>query len=276
MVFEQAWNIVKDVDFRIPKPTGKPPSYTDEDANLAFRGSKIPNWWNWDNPHGQNPAINPVTGKEWEEHVIDPDTGEKWPTADDFWDAIAWEIAFKAGKEGGKAPTELSVGDDVMWTDSNQFGPTGKRGGAFVVAPPYMDYKVGDFGEALEDFDDANFKPFGDRIIRDSKDTVFDELERASIVRAVMDAGLVSRREIETALDETSYADARGWRSRGQVQVSGPPLFPEQTYRRGPEGITEYAQDQNERFRLQQEHEAKYPEPQRRGWLTTQLGGRGL
>jgi len=259
MAFERAWNVVKDVDFRIPRPADPVPSFLDPDANLAFRGSKIPHSWNWDNPYGRNPAINPVTGKEWENPVIDPVTGEKWPNRDDFWESVAWEAAFRAAREGRKAPTEIKVGDDVQWSGD----------GDFVLPPPYMDYEVGDFGDALEDFKTANH--FISRHHGDQQ--VLDELERASLVRALNDAGIVGRKEMTDAIEEAWFADARGTRSPKQVQVSGPPLFPEQTYRIGPEGIIEYAQDQRERARLEREHEAKYPEPQRRGWLTTQLGG---
>ena len=42
MVFEQAWSIVKDVDFRIPRPSDPPAKYTEPNAVLAFHGSKIP------------------------------------------------------------------------------------------------------------------------------------------------------------------------------------------------------------------------------------------
>ncbi len=253
MVFERAWAVVKDVDFRLPRPTDSVPSFLDPDANLAFRGSKIPHSWNWDNPYGRNFAINPVTGKQWENPVIDPN-GSLWPNKNDFWESVAWEAAFRAAREGRKAPTEIKVGDDVQWSGD----------GDFVLPPPYMDYEVGDFGERMEDFTPGSFYP-GQQVL--------NELERAGLVRALNDAGIVGRKEMTDAIEEAGYADERGTLSGKQVQVSGPPLFPEQTYRRGPEGITEYAQDQNERFRLQQEHEAKYPEPQRRGWLTTQLGG---
>ena len=137
-----------------------------------------------------------------------------------------------------------------------------------IIVPPKMDYEIGDFTDSQRDFTSGHFiDPTS------GKDELLAELDRASMVRAIMDAGITDREILETALDEAWYAAGRFPRSPGQVQVSGPPLFPEQTYRIGPEGITEYAQDQRERARLKREHEAKYPEPQRRGWLTTQLGG---
>ena len=42
MAFEQAWSIVKDVDFKIPRPVDPPAKYTEPNAVLAFAGSKIP------------------------------------------------------------------------------------------------------------------------------------------------------------------------------------------------------------------------------------------
>ena len=41
-------------------------------------------------------------------------------------------------------------------------------------------------------------------------ENVRDELERASLVRALMEAGIVGEEEIESALDEASFADMRG------------------------------------------------------------------
>lgn len=230
MAFERAWMIVKDVDFRLPRPTDSVPSFLDPDANLAFHGSKIPHSWNWDNPYGQNPAINPVTGKEWENPEIDPLTGEKWPNKEDFWSSIGWEMAFRAAREGRKAPTELKVGDDVQWSGD----------GEFVLPPPYMDYEVGDFGDALEDF-----KPAGSFLTRHHGDEqVLDELERAGLVRALNDAGIVGRKEMTDAIEEVDNASRRGWYSQGHTQVSGPPP------KRSDWDDT----------------------PQKRAWLTTQLG----
>ena len=262
MVFEQAWSIVKDVDFKIPRPTDAAPTYLDQDANLAFRGSAIPHWWNWENPHGQRDDINPVTGKEWENPHVD-EFGTKWPNRDDFSASIAWEMAFRAAKEGRKIPKSIEIG-------------RGEMGGfeipikdEFILPPPYMDYEVGDFGEDMHEGKDAGLLLSRHHGL----ENVRDEIERASLVRALMDAGIVDRKEISDALDEASYASGRGVWSSDQKQVGGPPMFPQQTYRQGPHG-TEDAQDQNERYRLQEEHEKKYPEPQGRLWLTTQLGGR--
>ena len=42
MIFEKAWGVAKDVDFRMPLPLEKPPSWIDADANLAISGSLIP------------------------------------------------------------------------------------------------------------------------------------------------------------------------------------------------------------------------------------------
>ncbi len=199
MAFEQAWSIVKDVDFKIPRPGDAAPTYLDQDANLAFRGSAIPHWWNWENPHGQRDDINPVTGKEWENPHVD-EFGMKWPNRDDFLASIAWEMAFRAAKEGRKIPKSIGIG-------------RGEPGGfeipvkdEFILPPPYIDYEVGDFGEDMHEGEEAKGFLTGHQGI----EGVIDEVERASLVRALMEAGIVGEEEIETALDEASFADTRG------------------------------------------------------------------
>jgi len=187
MAFERAWMIVKDVDFKIPSPSDKPPSYLDRDANLAFHGSQLPHWFAHENPWG---------------------------------------------------PDELSE-DDFVQSIKDEMR---RRKGELVMAP-YMDYKVGDFGDALEDFEGGGFlTPHHD------KEAVLGELERASLVRALMGAGIVDRREMSDAIDEADNAMSRGWYSPGHTQVSGPP--PERS-------------DWDDT-------------PQKRAWLTTQLGRDGM
>ena len=65
-VFSKAWDLVKDVDFKIPSPIGRPPSYFDEVANLAFRGSRIPHFSGFMYPFDSDPSINPRTGDRWD------------------------------------------------------------------------------------------------------------------------------------------------------------------------------------------------------------------
>jgi hypothetical protein len=126
MVFEQAWSIVKDVDFRIPRPSDPPAKYTEPNAVLAFHGSKIPMM-----------------------HTHDKSLG----------------IPTEAGR-----------------------------------------FEVGDFGEDMHEGKEAGaFLSYHHGL-----ENVRDELERASLVRALMEAGIVGEEEIESALDEASFADMRG------------------------------------------------------------------
>jgi len=258
-VFSKAWDFVKDVDFKLPSPIGRPPSYLDEDANLAFRGSRIPHFSSFMYPFDSDPSINPRTGDRWD---IDSSRGyetsnyrEMGGPEDDFYsDKFRSSVEYDP-LSGEYIPTWRAMMDAAKFKRDVRDGE--------IMVPPRMDYEVGDFSDSLRDFESS--------FLQSGKDELLDELERASLVRAIRDAGITDRETLETALDEAAAASARGQRSKGQVQVSGPPLFPEQTYRIGPEGISEYGQDQNKRLRSLLEHEAKYPEPQRRGYLTTQL-----
>ena len=126
MAFEQAWSIVKDVDFRIPRPVDPPAKYTEPNAVLAFHGSKIP-------------MI----------HTHDKTIG--------------------------------------LPTSAGQFG-------------------VGDFGEDMHEGKEAGSFLTQNQGIGQ----VMDEIERASLVRAIMEAGIVDEREIEEALDEVAFANMRG------------------------------------------------------------------
>ena len=195
MVFEQAWNIVKDVDFRIPKPTGKPPSYTDEDANLAFRGSKIPNWFDRLHPFSDDPMINPRTGDRF---GVDSDKGDK--------------TSYYYGRGGPEDESPSSVEYNPVteeyeptWRalmDASRFKRDVREGK--IVVPPKRDYAIGDFTDSQRDFESSWIQTAS------GKDELLNELERASMVRALMDAGLIGERQIETALDEASFADSRG------------------------------------------------------------------
>ena len=260
--FNRAWDLVKDVDFKLPKATDGPPTYTDKDAQLAFRGSRIPHWSNYLQPFSDDPMINPRTGDRF---GIDSERGYETsnyrgmggPKEDFYNDEFRSSVEYDPLTDE-YIPTMRAL------LDAAKFRKDVKEGK--IIVPPKMDYEIGDFTDSQRDFTSGGFiEPAS------GKDDLLNELERASLVRAIRDAGITDRETLETALDEAAAASARGQRSKGQVQVSGPPLFPEQTYRIGPEGILEYEQDQNERFRSLLEHKEKYPEPQRRGWLTTQL-----
>ena len=126
MAFEQAWSIVKDVDFRIPKPVDSPAKYTEPNAVLAFAGSKIP----MIHTHEQSVGLPTSAGR------------------------------FEVG----------DFGEDMH---------EGKEVGAFLS-----------HHHGLEN--------------------VMDEIKRASLVRAIIEAGIVDQGQIEDALDEAAFADMRG------------------------------------------------------------------
>jgi len=126
MIFEKAWDVAKDVDFRMPLPLEKPPSWIDADANLAISGSLIP----------------PV------EHSHDP---------------------------------------YFLHTDVGAFEPENETKSLLLATSPM--------------------------------DNMIEEVTRASLVRALMNSGIVTENELLTALDEYYNADARGERSEGQQLV---------------------------------------------------------
>ncbi len=134
MAFEQAWSIVKDVDFIIPKPVDPPAKYTEPNAVLAFAGSKIPMMHTWDEDR---------QARQGQFHGLPPNAGR---------------------------------------------------------------LEVGDFGEDMhEGRDNHSFTSYHHGLKE-----VMDEIERASLVRAIMEAGIVDERQIEDALAEASFADMRG------------------------------------------------------------------
>ena len=139
MAFEQAWAIVKDVDFRIPRPIDSPAKYTEPNAVLAFHGSKIP-----------------------------------------------------------MIHTHEQRGHPIYRTFLNESLRLPLRSAGR--------YEVGDFGEDMHEGKEAgSFLTPHHGITQ-----VMDEIERASLVRAIMEAGIVDEREIEGALDEAAFADMRG------------------------------------------------------------------
>ena len=134
MVFEQAWSIVKDVDFRIPRPVDPPAKYTEPNAVLAFAGSKIPMMHTWDEDR---------QARQGQFHGLPTNAGR---------------------------------------------------------------LEVGDFGEDMhEGTDNDSFISYHHGIKE-----VWDEIERASLVRAIIEAGSVDQGQIEDALDEAAVADMRG------------------------------------------------------------------
>ena len=135
MIFEKAWDVVKDVDFRMPLPLEKPPSWIDADANLALPSSLIP----------------PV------EHSFD-----------------------LSGIDENFFPY-------VSNTDVGAFEPENETKSSLLAPSPM--------------------------------DNMIEEVTRASLVRALMNSGIVTENELLTALDEYYNADARGERSKGQQLV---------------------------------------------------------
>lgn len=148
MVFEQAWSIVKDVDFRIPTPAKPATKYTEPNAVLAFHGSKTPL------------------------SRIPQDTMDEWQS------------------------------------------------------------EVGDFGVGMHEGEEAR----GFLTRHQGIEEVMNELERASLVRAFMEAGIVGERELEDALDEVSFANSRGeyheYNPQREEQLAqlGFPTFPERSF----------------------------------------------
>lgn len=133
MIFQKAWNVAKDVDFRMPLPHEKPPSWIDADATLALPASLIP-------PAGKGVDLSEID-ENFVPYVLNTDVG-----------------AFEPG--------------ETKW----------------LGAP-------------------------------DPMDNMIQEVTRASIIRALMNSGIVTENELLTALDEYHNADARGERSRGQQLV---------------------------------------------------------
>jgi hypothetical protein len=80
-----------------------------------------------------------------------------------------------------------------------------------------MNYKVGEFGEDLIEGKKYNggFMGHPER----SVDPLLFELDRAGMVRALMDAGIVGSRELEAALDAGFEAESRGTHSSGQKRM---------------------------------------------------------
>ena len=85
-----------------------------------------------------------------------------------------------------------------------------------IIVPPKMDYDIGDFTDSQRDFTDSFFfQPSS------GKTEVLDEIERASLVRAIMDAGITDKEIMEMALDETFFSQSRGpWNSKTPFQTT--------------------------------------------------------
>ena len=85
-----------------------------------------------------------------------------------------------------------------------------------IIVPPKMDYDIGDFTDSQRDFTESFFlQPAS------GKTEVLDEIERASLVRAIMNAGITDKEIMETALDEIAHAQMRGeYNSRTPFQTT--------------------------------------------------------
>lgn len=212
MIFEKAWNLVKDVDFKLPKITDGPPTYTDKDAILAFRGSKIPNWHSYLHPFSNDPMIDARTGDRF---GIDSEKGYKTSNyfemggpKDDFYNDEFQSSVEYDPFTGEYIPTMRALFDEAKFKDMVREG--------IITVPPRMDYDIGDFTDSQQDFEDAFFlEPTS------GKTELLDEIERASLVRALMNAGITDKEIMEMALDETSFIQSRGpWNSETPFQTT--------------------------------------------------------
>ena len=198
MVFEKAWNLVKDVDFKLPQIMNGPPSYSDKDAILAFRGSKIPNWHNYLHPFSNDPMIDARTGDRF---GVDSEKGYKTSNyfemggpKDDFYNDKFQSSVEYDHITGEYIPTGKALLDEAKFKDMVREG--------IITVPPRMDYDIGDFTDSQQDFEDSFIQPAS------GKSELLYELERASLVRALMDAGITDKKIIEMALDKTWGEDA--------------------------------------------------------------------
>ena len=212
MIFEKAWDLVKDVDFKLPKATDGPPTYTDKDAQLAFRGSRIPHWYNYLHPFSNDPMINPRTGDRF---GVDSERGYETsnyrgmggPKEDFYNDEFQSSVEYDP-LTGEYIPTMRAL------MDAAKFKKDVKEGK--IIVPPKMDYDIGDFTDSQRDFTESFFlQPAS------GKTELLDEIERASLVRAIMNAGITDKEIMETALDEISHAQMRGeYNSRTPFQTT--------------------------------------------------------
>jgi len=72
--FDRAWAFLK-TDMRLPNPLGGRPSWTDPHANLAFHGSRIPDFRAFE--AGDNPPTRPHEVAEWYKQELERRAGRR-------------------------------------------------------------------------------------------------------------------------------------------------------------------------------------------------------
>lgn len=156
--FDTAWDLLK-TDMRLPTPLDRP-QFTDPHANLAFRGSRIPDFRAFDAGNNQD-----VPNEQ-------------------FIESVAHELE--------------------------------RRRGERMDNPPVIDYEMGDFGENMKDgIEDKSYR-YGSDEVRMLKpqsqmgtEVLMGELERASLINALNDAGIFDMQSLDRIADQAfQYMDA--------------------------------------------------------------------
>lgn len=156
--FDTAWSLLK-TDMRLPTPLDRP-QFTDAHANLAFRGSRIPDFRAFD--AGNNQDV----------------------TDDQFMESVAHELE--------------------------------RRRGERMDNPPVIDYEMGDFTENMkEGIEDKSYRYGSDepRMFKPQSEMgtelLMGELERASLINALNEAGIFDTQSLERIADQAfQYMDA--------------------------------------------------------------------
>jgi len=110
--FDEAWTLLK-TDMRLPTPLDRP-SFTDPHANLAFRGSRIPNFYAFDAGNNQN--VPDEQFMESVQHELQRRRGERMdnpPVIDyeigDFSENMKDGIEDKSFRYGSDEPTSFKM-----------------------------------------------------------------------------------------------------------------------------------------------------------------------
>jgi hypothetical protein len=156
--FETAWDLLK-TDMRLPTPLDRP-QFTDAHANLAFRGSRIPDFRAFDAGNNQNVSES------------------------QFMESVTHELQ--------------------------------RRRGERMDNPPVIDYEMGDFTENMkEGIEDKSYRYGSDeaRMFKPQSEmgteVLMGELERASLINALNEAGIFDTQSLERIADQAfQYMDA--------------------------------------------------------------------
>lgn len=182
--FDTAWDLLK-TDMRLPSPLDRP-QFTDAHANLAFRGSRIPDFRAFDAGNDQNV----------------PD-GQ-------FMESVAHELQ--------------------------------RRRGERMDNPPVIDYEMGDFSENMKDgIEDKSYRYGSDEptLFKPQSEmgteVLMGELERASLINALNEAGIFDIKSLENIVDQAfqymdagsapySYEGKRMDNDKGEYMIRRPPI----------------------------------------------------